>query len=333
MKHKIFTICAVFFFSISAVLTNAQNQVSKTGFFKSLSLDPVITLHNSSASPIECIKIHYKIDESQKQTYEFGGTLPANTSVDIALPRMNISKGLHFFDASVTTPYGESLKGKTFAEGLAFNMSPDIEVTRKTKKKDKKVEAEKKETVEKGCDCENREEFDEDISFWFNVYISDSHKLDAFASIDKGKQWYQAEWDEAAGLENDFNTAKFKDPTGRNRNYSLSISTTPISNNSIAYDSPEDESKNIDLDYFESKAYPNPFKDYVNIEYLVTEDCKIEITVCDIMGKVIETPVNSIMHGKGKYTYRYTAPNLLQGIYYCTIRCGNKTQTLKLVKE
>ncbi len=173
----------MFFFAASPFfLIKGQNQVSKSGFFKSLSLDPVMTLHNKSATPIECITITYKIDGKQTEKYEFGGTLPAYTSVDILLPRMQVSNGMHFFDASVSAKNGESLKNKTFAEGLSFTLSPG------TLSNGNNEEAH--EHNKSACSCDNNKGLDENISFWFSVYLNDRLQLDAFGSTDKGKIWF-----------------------------------------------------------------------------------------------------------------------------------------------
>ena len=326
MKNKILTFTLMFFFAASPFfLIKGQNQVSKSGFFKSLSLDPVMTLHNKSATPIECITITYKIDGKQTEKYEYGGTLPAYTSVDIPLPRMQVSNGMHFFDASVSAKNGASLKNKTFAEGLSFTLSPGTLSNGNNE--------EVREHNNSSCSCQNGNGLDEDISFWFSVYINDRHQLDAFGSTDKGKIWFPGQWDEKADLENDWNQAIFTDPANRNRTYQLNISTEPVSENLTNSGISRENISGTDLDYFTCSAYPNPFSENVTIKYNLIQDAKVDIRITDLSGKVLSHPVNVLQHGKGRYTFTYNASKLSRGVYYCIIRSGNKKQTLKLVKK
>ena len=333
MKSKIFTLSMVLLLTASPFFTKGQNQISKDGFFKSLSLDPVMTLHNKSATAIECITISYKIDGKEMQKYKFGGTLPANTSVDIPLPRMQVSNGMHFFDASVSTSGGESLKSKTFAEGLSFTISPGAKLKSGTVRDGNNNNNEETEIDKSDCSCQNGDGLDEDISFWFSIYINDSHKLNAFASTDYGKIWFPGLWDERTGLENEWNQAVFTDPANSNRSYRLIVSTEPVSENFTYFGIAQEETASSDLDYLSCKAYPNPFSDRVNIEYTITQRSDIDIIISDISGKIIAQPVQAVTHGKGKYTFNYNASKLKPGVYYCIIQSGDKKQTLKLVKK
>ena len=332
MKNKIFTFTLMLFFAASPFsLIKGQNQVSKSGFFKFLSLDPVMTLHNKTATPITCITIDYKIDGKQMQKFKFGGTLPANTSVDIPLPRMQVSNGMHFFDASVASSGGESLKNKTFAEGLSFIISPGNRLTTgvlSDGNNEKEIVKNKS-----ACSCENGDGLDEDISFWFSVYLNDRHQLDAFGSTDKGKIWFPGQWDERAGLENDWNQAVFADPANRNRTYKLTVSTESVPENLTDFGITENKTSSTELNVFKCSAYPNPFSNNVKIQYNLTKDAIVDIRIADISGKTLAHPVQQLQHGKGNFTFTYKASKLSPGVYYCIIQSGNKKQTLKLVKK
>jgi len=331
MKNKILTAILMLLTASSPILIIGQNQVSREGFFKSLSMDPVITLHNKSASPINCIIINYKINGGEMQNYRFGGTLPANTSVDIPLPRMQVTNGMHFFDASVTAQNGESLKGKTFAEGLSFTLSPGNKISSGIKNNgnnDEKPQREKS-----PCDCQNGDGLDEDISFWFNLYINDSHKLDVFGSIDHGKIWFPGKWNEIAGLENKLNTAEFKDPLIKNRIYSLTVSTEPVENYMVNFGLASSVENKYEPNMFKCFAYPNPFSHTVNIQYNITEDASVDMQITDLSGRVLAHPIQQLQHGKGNYTYEYNANNLTPGVYYCIIQSGNIKRTMKIVRK
>jgi len=325
----------VFFIVLPSLIAKGQNNntnsVSKSGFFKSLALDPVITLGNKTNSPISQIVINYKIDGGEMHFFEFGGTLPANTTVDIALPRINVKKGMHFFDASVSARNGEPLKNYTFAEGLSFTLSPGKEIKAHNKNAKKNLNENKKKKT--GCDCENGKDLDDAISFWFSVFIDDFNKLDAFASTTKGKNWFHGKWDQRSGLENTLNRAVFTDPSNNQRIYRLTISTKSVPEN-ISYSGfIEDKTSDLNLRDFKCKAYPNPFTSIVNVEYNISQIADVEIVISSISGKIVAHPVQAVKHGKGNYTLEYNSGNLPRGVYYCTIQYGNKRHSLKLIKN
>jgi len=321
----------VFLIVMPSFILKGQNSVSKSGFFKSMALDPVITLGNKTNSPIDQIVINYKIDGGEMHFFEFGGTLPANTTVDIALPRVNVKNGMHFFDASVSARNGSSLKNYTFAEGLSFTLSPGNKIKAHNKNNKNALEQNKKKKSD--CDCENGKDLDKEISFWFSVFVDDSNKLDAFASTTKGKLWFHGKWTERNGLKSKWSRAIFIDPSNSNRTFKLNISTQPVHENGSYSGFSEDKTSDLELNQLKFKAYPNPFANKVNIEYNITQAADVGIIISGITGKIIAHPVNAVTHGKGRYTLEYSAEQLSKGIYYCTIIYGDKKQTVKLIKK
>jgi hypothetical protein len=62
--------------------------------------------------------------------------------------------------------------------------------------------------------------------------------------------------------------------------------------------------------------YPNPFNSTTEIKYAVAKRATVTLTIFDITGKTIESPVHSL-HEPGFYSFTWTANSLSSGIYFC----------------
>jgi hypothetical protein len=80
--------------------------------------------------------------------------------------------------------------------------------------------------------------------------------------------------------------------------------------------------------------YPNPFTDFTNIRYTVPVDGQIQISIFDLSGQLLGTPVNE-MKMAGMYEVQWNANNLPAGIYFAkaTNDKGEILQIQKLVKQ
>ena len=67
-------------------------------------------------------------------------------------------------------------------------------------------------------------------------------------------------------------------------------------------------------DFFISENHPNPFKDYTTIEYFIPEDGQVLLEVKDLLGRHVETLVNS-HQTKGKYNMKFDGAGLSNGAY------------------
>jgi hypothetical protein len=79
-------------------------------------------------------------------------------------------------------------------------------------------------------------------------------------------------------------------------------------------------------------AYPNPFKNEVSIKYMMNTSAEVDITLTDILGKVIMY----VKEGKkeaGLHEYILNNKQLKSGVYFYTIRSGMMSVTEKLIKE
>jgi hypothetical protein len=82
-------------------------------------------------------------------------------------------------------------------------------------------------------------------------------------------------------------------------------------------------------------AYPNPFNPVTTLRYDLPEDAMVNITIFDMMGRVIKTIVNS-QQNAGFKSVRWNATNdygkpVSAGIYLYMIQAGEYRQTRKMV--
>lgn len=86
------------------------------------------------------------------------------------------------------------------------------------------------------------------------------------------------------------------------------------------------------LEYLISN-YPNPFNPTTTISYSIAEDCNTQIKIYDIIGREIETLVNSY-HTKGQYKTTFNGSNLSSGIYFYRLITPKKiiTQKMQIIK-
>lgn len=78
-------------------------------------------------------------------------------------------------------------------------------------------------------------------------------------------------------------------------------------------------------------TYPNPFNTNIHFEYNVVNAGAVELSIYDLEGRLIATPIN-MDQGAGAYTTKYDATDLSKGIYTYRFASGNHSETGKLVK-
>ncbi len=91
----------------------------------------------------------------------------------------------------------------------------------------------------------------------------------------------------------------------------------------------ENDMENL-LDF---QVYPNPSSGTVNISFNLNTKHHVQLSVCDMLGKVVEAPVNSTLN-TGSYQYLIGANNKLSsGIYFLNLNIDGKMFSRKLVVE
>jgi len=76
--------------------------------------------------------------------------------------------------------------------------------------------------------------------------------------------------------------------------------------------------------------YPNPFNSETIIPFSVAHSCNVRIEVFDILGRRVETIMDSYI-SSGDYATRFSSHNLSTGIYFYRIHAGELNSTRKLL--
>ena len=88
-------------------------------------------------------------------------------------------------------------------------------------------------------------------------------------------------------------------------------------------------------DFYLYPAYPNPFNPITTLRYTLLEDAKVNITIYDMMGRVVSNLVSSQQRA-GYKSIQWNATNstgqpVSAGLYLYTIEAGQFRQTKKMV--
>ena len=80
-------------------------------------------------------------------------------------------------------------------------------------------------------------------------------------------------------------------------------------------------------------VYPNPVKDYTNIVYSLNKESRINISLYNSLGKKLADVINETQ-AAGEYHYRITEEisNVPEGVYFLSIRIGDKVRRQTLLK-
>ena len=86
----------------------------------------------------------------------------------------------------------------------------------------------------------------------------------------------------------------------------------------------------VPIDYKLEQNYPNPFNPETHINYSIPKDGFVNIAVYDVLGNIIQTPVNEYKNA-GNYGFVLNSSNLSSGIYFYTMKSGNFNETKKMM--
>lgn len=79
-----------------------------------------------------------------------------------------------------------------------------------------------------------------------------------------------------------------------------------------------------------AQNYPNPFNPVTVIEYDVPRTSPVTVEVFDILGRLLETPVNEVQ-GPGTYRVNFTGAARASGTYFYRLTAGAFVQTRKMI--
>jgi hypothetical protein len=83
-------------------------------------------------------------------------------------------------------------------------------------------------------------------------------------------------------------------------------------------------------EYSLAQNYPNPFNPTTTLVYGLRERTIVELKVYDVLGREIETIVNSEQEA-GYYEMEFNANRLSSGVYFYRLRAGEFVKTKKMV--
>jgi hypothetical protein len=78
------------------------------------------------------------------------------------------------------------------------------------------------------------------------------------------------------------------------------------------------------------KLYPNPAKDYVNIDYTITEPGVVKLEIYSLDGNLVFCSTLGNRH-KGNFSWRWQTNSVPSGTYICKIMQNQETITEKVV--
>jgi len=78
-----------------------------------------------------------------------------------------------------------------------------------------------------------------------------------------------------------------------------------------------------------SQNYPNPFNPLSTIDYGISDNSHVNISLYDLNGKKLKTLINRF-HTSGHYSLRLTSDELNSGFYLVKILSSGNSQTIKI---
>jgi len=82
---------------------------------------------------------------------------------------------------------------------------------------------------------------------------------------------------------------------------------------------------------FNFNCYPNPFSDFLIIEYSLHLSGLVSLTINDVNGTKLKT-IFSKFKQKGNHSYQWNTGGLKKGVYFCKLKTNNGIQTRKIIK-
>lgn len=79
-----------------------------------------------------------------------------------------------------------------------------------------------------------------------------------------------------------------------------------------------------------AQNYPNPFNPVTTIEYDVPRTVPVTLEIFDLLGRLVERPVNEVQ-APGTYRVRFPSARAASGTYFCRLRAGEHVQTMKML--
>jgi PKD repeat protein len=78
---------------------------------------------------------------------------------------------------------------------------------------------------------------------------------------------------------------------------------------------------------------PNPSKTSVNIFFTLSQTANTEMTICDMLGKVVKVIANTQQLNQGQHNFQVDISSLKRGTYFCKLNVDGTVKSKILVKE
>ena len=92
-----------------------------------------------------------------------------------------------------------------------------------------------------------------------------------------------------------------------------------------------DDESQLPVTVFLDQNYPNPFKDFTTIRYGLPESSDVEITIFDLLGRRVETILNSFVEA-GTHQFELRKPGLASGLYIYTLDVNGHRETRTMLR-
>ena len=76
--------------------------------------------------------------------------------------------------------------------------------------------------------------------------------------------------------------------------------------------------------------YPNPFNPSTNIEFSISQNAKVDLSIYNLNGQLVEVVLNDFVY-PGNYSLEWDASNYSTGMYLLVGTYGNYSETKKLM--
>jgi subtilisin-like proprotein convertase family protein len=88
---------------------------------------------------------------------------------------------------------------------------------------------------------------------------------------------------------------------------------------------------NVPNGYWLSQNYPNPFNPTTKINFNLPSDARVELSIFDITGRLVQTVISSENFSAGYHTVQFNGSSLSSGTYFYRMKAGDFTETKKML--
>ncbi|MFC2131249.1 T9SS type A sorting domain-containing protein [Bacteroidota bacterium] len=76
---------------------------------------------------------------------------------------------------------------------------------------------------------------------------------------------------------------------------------------------------------------PNPFTGKTNITWVIDKSSRVSLVITNLMGIEVAKIYEDVFIDSGEHSIEFNANELPAGVYFCTLRAGGYTESVKMV--